>query len=200
MDPLRMAVRRFDDWLSRVEGVQPFAEDPRIILRLQRARLPCAVRLPPRSIPAGAPALMLHFWNERMPPLSVQGADLRWALQFQRRLIYTFHAIARHLQRAASLQDIVVVGGIITHIHTGVPDGGRLILERLGFTILPYHRPAGGFGEFWENFYTWLLIWTYNPASLQSHALFGMQRNEFWMTKEQFLERFAEPVRQPVAP
>ncbi len=66
----------------------------------------------------------------------------------------------------------------------------RRLLQRLGFTILPYHGSTGSFGEFWENFYTWLLIWTYNPASLRSHPLLGLQRNELWTTKARFLQRF----------
>ncbi len=190
MHPLRAVIRRFDDWLSRVEGVAPFADDPRIILRVQRARTGQELQLPGCRIPAAAPALMLHFWNERMPLIAPQGADLAWALQFERRLIYSFKSVAALLRQTASLQDVQAVGGLITHIHIGAPDGGRLLLERLGFTIMPYRGRLGAFGEFWENFYTWWLIWAYNPVSLRSHALLGMERNEFWMTKDRFLERF----------
>jgi hypothetical protein len=28
------------------------------------------------------------------------------------------------------------------------------MLEHLGFIVIPYHRPFGAFGEFWENFLT----------------------------------------------
>ena len=46
------------------------------------------------------------------------------------------------------------IGRLALFTHLRVPDGGRLLLKRLGFEVLPYHRPAGAFGEFWENFYT----------------------------------------------
>ncbi len=192
MDPLRTVVRRFDDWLSRVEGVHPFSDDPRIILRIQEAGVSHHVSLPAGCIAAGTPALMLHFWNERLPVIGAQGASLQWALHFQRELIYSFQAVARCVQQSEDLKEIQAVGGVVAHIHTDVPDGGSQLLARLGFTILPYHRPAGAFGEFWENFYTWVLIWTYNPGSLRSHALFSLQRNEFWATRQRFLARFGE--------
>ncbi len=191
MDPLRTLIRGFDDWLSRVEGVSPFADDPRLILRLQRSRTAHDLDLPAGHISAGAPALLIHFWNERLPAIGHQGASLQWALHFQRRLIYSFHAAARCLQTAPAMYDIRVVGGVIAHVRTDIPDGGTALLEHLGFTILPYYRPAGAFGEFWENFYTWMLIWTYNLASLRSHALRSLQRNEFWSTRDRFLERFS---------
>jgi hypothetical protein len=69
-------------------------------------------------------------------------------------------------------------------------DGGRAMLEHLGFTVLPYHRPFGAFGEFWENFHTWWLMWTFNPASLKHRSLWHLQRTEFWMTKNKFLEKY----------
>lgn len=190
MEHFRKAIRRFDDWLSHVEGVEPFTEEPRIILRLQASRAAWDIALPDHQVAADSPVMVLHLWNERIPTITPSGPSLEWALQFQRRLLYSFRAVALHIQRTDALTDIQAVGGTITQVHLGVPDGGRLLLERLGFEVLPYHRPAGAFGEFWENFYTWLLMWTYNPVSLKSHPLRGLQRNEFWMTRKRFLERF----------
>ena len=191
MNILRTTIRRFDDWLSSVEGVVPFTDDPSVILRWQEGRLGWEVSLADCRIPAGSPVLFVHLWNERIPPIAEQGADLEWALQFQRRLVHSFRAVALHLQRTARMDRVRAVGGTLTHIHLGGPDGGRRLLEHLGFTIFPYHRPAGAFGEFWENFYSWMLLWAYNPPSMQSHALLGLQRNEFWVAREDFLKRFA---------
>jgi hypothetical protein len=33
MHPLRLIIRRFDDWLSGVEGVKSFTDNPQVILR-----------------------------------------------------------------------------------------------------------------------------------------------------------------------
>lgn len=190
MNNLRWIIRRFDDWLSHVEGVEPFTDDPQIILRIQNSRAAWDIPLPEHTIAIDSKVLMLHLWNERIPPLPPQGADLSWARQTQRLLIYSFHAVAQHISATPHLKDISAVGGVIAQINLAGADGGRAFLEHLGFTIFPYHRPAGAFGEFWENFYTWWLMWTFNPASAKHRGLFSLQRNEFWMIKETLLERF----------
>ena len=196
MNILNRLIRHFDAWLSRVEHVEPFADEPLIILRLQDGVAAWDIPLGERTIHAGARVAVLHLWNDRMTVMTSHGPDLAWALQFQRRLLYSLQAAARHLRDTAGTESIEAVGGIIVHIHLQTANAGRLLLERLGFTVFPYHRPAGAFGEFWENLYTWLLIWAFNPASLRSHSLLGLQRNEFWMTGESFLARFGEE-REP---
>ncbi len=190
MNLLRLIIRRFDDWLSRVEGVEPFTDDPQVIMRLQSGRIAWDIPLPDGTIQSGSDVMFLHLWNERVPPIPPQGPDLEWALHTQRSMIYSFKAVARHIQSTPTLCEVKAVGGIIAQIRIEGSDGGRAMLEHLGFSIFPYHRPAGAFGEFWENFYTWWLMWTYNPASARQRSMLSLQRNEFWMTKTKFLEMF----------
>ncbi len=190
MHPLRLIIRRFDHWLSRREGVEPFTADPQVILRLQRGSAAWNIPLPQEVIPIHSRILVLHLWNERIPAIPANGPDLVWARHFQIPLIYSFKAMADFMQAAPDLQSIRAVGGYMAHINLYGPDGGRLMLERLGFTIYPYHRPAGAFGEFWENFYTWWLMWTYNPSSVRRRTWLSLQRIEFWMTMDGFLRRF----------
>lgn len=191
MPPLRATIRRFDDWLSRVEGVAPFTDDPGVILRLQNGRAKWEIPLPERKIAVGSELLVLHLWNERLPPLPPGGADLPWALHTQRLMIHSFRAVARYLRNKPSFSSIQAVGGIIAHIKLEGADGGRALLEHLGFTIFAYHRPLGSFGEFWENFYTWCLMWAYNPESMRHRSLAHLQRAEFWMTKAKFLAHYS---------
>ena len=93
---------------------------------------------------------------------------------------------ARYLDCHPELGETRAVGGVTVLLATG---GARLV-RRLGFTVLPYHSPLGRFGEFWENFYTWVLMWTYNPASLRYHRIWSLRRKEFWMPAEEFRRRF----------
>jgi hypothetical protein len=192
MNILRLIIRSFDDWLSHVEGVEPFTDDPQVILRLQNGRADWNILLPEGKISLGSNVLFLHLWNERIPSIPPQGPDLGWARHTQRLMVNSFKAIAQHIQETLTLQSTQAIGGIIAQINVEGSDGGRAMLEHLGFTIFPYHRPAGAFGEFWENFYTWWLMWTFNPASLQYHKLWGLHRAEFWMTKEKFLELYGK--------
>ena len=192
MNILRLIIRRFDDWLSHVEGVEPFTDDPQVILRLQHGRADWNILLPEGKISLGSNVLFLHLWNERIPSIPPQGPDLGWARHTQRLMVNSFKAIAQYIQETLTLQSTQAIGGIIAQINVEGSDGGRAMLEHLGFTIFPYHRPAGAFGEFWENFYTWWLMWTFNPASLRYRKLWGLHRAEFWMTKEKFLELYGK--------
>lgn len=190
MDPLRALIRCFDTWLSHVEGVEPFTNDPNCIIRLQVASVTHALTLPGATIPRGANALLLHAWNERMPAIPPYGPDLAYGLRFQRLMLASFNLVARHILANPALQRVQAVGGVTAHISLKEVDGGRAMLEQLGFTVMPYHRPFGKFGEFWENFYTWWLMWTFNPLSTRHRKLWDLQRTEFWMTKEDFLKRY----------
>lgn len=190
MNPLRFVIRRFDAWLSRVEGVEPFTDDPNCIMRLQVSYLNYALILPSATIPSGGKALLLHVWNERAPDIPIEGPNLAYGLKLQRLMITSLKLVAQHILVTPSLQDVQTVGGVTAHISLKEANGGRAMLEQLGFTVMPYHRPFGAFGEFWENFYTWWLMWTYNPASTQHRKLWHLQRTEFWMTEDEFLKRY----------
>lgn len=192
MNWLRLIIYRFDDWLSHVEGVEPFTDDPQVIMRIQTGRAAWCIPLPECTIPSDSEVLFIHLWNERIPPIPADGPDLGWARRTQHMMIYSFEEVANHMQADLAFQKIQAVGGVIAQISLKRSDGGRAMFEHLGFTIFPYHRPAGSFGEFWENFYTWWLMWAYNPASTRYHHMLNLQRSEFWMTRDKFLDRFGK--------
>lgn len=133
---------------------------------------------------------MLHLWNEHLPPLPEDGADLAWARQVGRRFVYSLYALGRHVQASPRLSAARAVGGVTVLLWSGSRSGGARLMERMGFTIFPYRRPLGRFGEFWENFYSWWLMWAYNPASLRRRQLARLQRAEIWMAMEAFLQRY----------
>jgi hypothetical protein len=192
MDPLRSLIRRFDDWLSHVEGVEPFTDDPDCILRIQTGPVGQELRFPAVTLPPDAPALFIHFWNERMPVIPAAGADLAYGLKLQRLTMASMRLIAAHIQADPALGDLRAVGGITTFVSREAADGGRATFQHMGFTLFPHPRPAGAFGEFWENFYTWWLMWTFNPVSARYRRMLDMQHTEFWMTRQQFLDRFGK--------
>jgi hypothetical protein len=72
------------------------------------------------------------------------------------------------------------------------------LLSWLGFVVQPYHSPLGSFGEFWENFYSWAIMWAYNAVSLRQRHLLQLRRSEFWMSIADFLRRYgADEESQP---
>jgi YkoP-like protein len=190
MDILRTLIRHFDSWLSQREGVIPFTDDSHVILRIQTGRISHDLCLPTETVRSGSRVLLIHAWNERMPRIPDAGADLAYGLRLQRLIIDSYKAIAQHILADPSLQDVQAVGGVTVYASRTEPDGGHAMFEHMGFTVMPYHRPFGAFGEFWENFYAWWLMWTYNPVSVKHRSLWGLQRTEFWMTKDGFLQRY----------
>ncbi|MBC8450307.1 MAG: hypothetical protein H8D78_21445 [Chloroflexi bacterium] len=68
------------------------------------------------------------------------------------------------------------------------------IRERLGLELAPA-EPAGPLKrctDFWENLYTWWLIWTFNPASLRRKRFWRLQRRQLWLSRATLLGRYGQ--------
>lgn len=197
---LRGLIRRFDGFLRRRQGVDEFCDAQGCILRIQRARAPHAVECAGERIQPGAPIVAIHLWNERLPPLPPEGATLAWAVRMQRLFAGSLRLLARQMQDDPRLADAVAIHGVTALLApTDHPGGVRPstalragLMERLGFTVEPYRSPLGRFGEFWENFYSWWVIWTFNPASLRGRRLVRLQRAEIWMSRAQLLDKYGK--------
>jgi hypothetical protein len=190
VNQLRVSIGSFDNWFTQQTHVRVFTDDSQCLARIQLNVVPHLLVLPDGVIPRGAGALMLHLWNEHVPLIPAQGPDLAWALDIYRRTKHSLRLIARHIQATPGLHEVRAIGGIHSHIFLKSAKGGKTLLEQLGFIILPYYRPMGAFGEFWENFYSWWLMWTYNPGSTRHRSMFNLQRTEFWISREAFLLKY----------
>ena len=190
---MRPLVRAFDHFLCRATGVFEFCDDPQCILRLQWARAPRDLRLSDDTqIPKGARVLMLHLWNEHIPRPGPNGPDIAWAMRVQRMLAFSLREVARWLMDQPAGKQPEAIGGITVLALT---EDGRVspLIRRLGFDVFPYRRALGRFGEFWENFYTWAIMWTFAPSSLRSRSLLRLRRAEIWMSRKAFLQRYLGP-------
>lgn len=194
---LRLFVRELDHWLRALQGVYEFSTDPQCLLRLSVERAPHILRLPDGEIEKGAPTVDLHLWNEHIPRIPAAGPDFGWALRVHRMLKGSLKAVATELQSDPRLAGVKAIGGANALILPGNPGGGEGLMKRLGFMVTPYRHPLGRFGEFWENSYSWLLMWTFNAASLRGRSLLALRRSETWMSRVEFLRRYgaAIPVR-----
>jgi hypothetical protein len=183
---MRRVIRAFDRVLRRTLGVREFDADPQCLLRIRLTRARRALPLPGAVVPAGARVVELHLWNERIPPMASQGADVAWAASVGRRFLHSLRLLARYVQEEPGLREARALGGATVL----APRSSQGLTTRLGFQSLPYHHPLGRFAEFWENAYTWALMWTFNRSSLQKRSLLHLRRSEIWMTAEDFLSRY----------
>jgi hypothetical protein len=89
-----------------------------------------------------------------------------------------------------ALAGVQALGGATVLVVAGRDSSPEKLFQRLGLELFPYHNPLGRFGEFWENAYTWALMWAYNGASLRHRHLLRLQRTEAWISTAAFLRRY----------
>jgi hypothetical protein len=187
---LRRAIFRFDAFLSRVYGVYPFSDEADCILRLRLSKARQTLDLPGGKVSPGDDVLEVHLWNEHMPPLLPSEPSVVWGSRTLRLFTHGLHQVAQQISVDSRLARVRAIRGEMIFLSTpGNPVRGRQ-MERLGFTVLPYHSKAGAFGEFWENFYSWWLMWAYNPLSVRGRGLASNHRQEIWISMAAFMERY----------
>jgi hypothetical protein len=184
---------RFIDLILRSRlGVYEFSFDPECILRLQVKRTNHGVKINGRDVLQGDPILVIHLWNEKLPRIPKSGADLRWALQSHRLLNHSFKLVAREMQNDTKYESVRALYGASALFSTSGHIGGTRMMQHFGFTVLPYHARRGRFGIFWQNFFSWWLMYTYNDASLRTRDFWGLERTEIWMLADEFIQRYGE--------
>ncbi len=193
---MRAVIKLLDHIIRRLTGVIEYSHDPECIFRVQFAPAPHPIFLSDGThVPAGAPILFLHLWNEHILPMPPAGPDLAWALQTERQLRRSLRWLAEWMAQTPACEAVQAIGGITVLISPAGQDGSEHLLRRLGFEIFPWHHPLGRFAEFWENLYTWALMWTFNPASLRGRRLLELERKEFWASRQDFLARHGRPAQ-----
>ncbi len=195
---MRALIRRLDALLRRACGVFEFCDNENCLLRLQITQASHTLHLDSQVVETGEPVLAIHLWNKHIPPLPPAGPDLAWATRTRRLFIRSLRAVASQMRHDPSLDGVRAVGGATALFAPGKRAGGAHLMQRLGFKVMPYHRPLGCFGEFWENFYSWWIAWTFNTASLRQRRLIHLHRSEVWMPAEEFLSRYGtnEPEKK----
>lgn len=193
---MRAGIRLIDHMIRRSLKLVEFSADPECILRIQLSRSAHSVDLGALMMLKDDPILAIHVWNEHMPKISSQGADLQWALKLRHMLMHSFKLLAEELKRDPQFTHLTAICGTSAMFSFTDHVGGLRMMQHLGFTVLPYHRPLGKFGEFWENLFAWGMMWAYNEASLHGRKFWHLQRTEIWISMEEFMARF-EQAGQP---
>lgn len=185
---MRFIIRAIDRHLRRRKGVFEFCDDRNCIFRvsLGTARYPLRVR--DGEIPTGTQVLELHFWNENIPPMAGTGPTLSWAVGFRRMVFSSARLLAEAMKKDLRLAGVQAVGGVTPLFTPGDGSAAAGIFTRLGFAIAEHENPQGRFMEFWEEVYAWFLMWTFSKGSQPN--LRRLRRSDFWMSAEDFLNRY----------
>jgi len=209
---MRRMIRAFDRWLSDIEGVFLFSQDPQELIRLRWAQLDRDIFLGEQRLPRGTRILELHLWNDHLTPMPKEGPDLAWALKIERRFVRSLRRLGRELQANPAYAEVPALRGTTVLLNPADPSGGETLMVRLGFESLPTPRSLWGFGDFWENFYSWWLMWAYNEATLRGRGMLRLRRVDIWMSRSRLVALYgreratasfaapAEPVLSSHAP
>ncbi len=183
----RALVRGIDSLLRRTHGVYEYTQDPRCLLRVSPIRSRWDLTLADGThITPGETLAVIHFWNERLPPMRPEGVDLPWARAFYRAIRPSLELLSQHFAESPQWAGLRALCGEATFIRSENLSAGVSLLTRLGLEIRPSSRGAGPWGRlttYGENLFSWLLMWTYNPASLRGRRPSDLSRYWIWMSR-----------------
>lgn len=185
---IRSLIIRFDRYMRRKMNVIEFWDNPDALIRIRVTQSDRPLVVANDVIPVGEKIIEIHFWNEHVPRIPTSGTDMKWAIKSVRILMSSFTELARQIRDDERFQGVKAVGGITPLFLAGDDSSGERIWKRLGFTMTPVKHPMGRVGEFWENVYTLLIIWAFNPLGVRNQHVLKMRRTEFWTTVDEFLQ------------
>ncbi len=194
--PARLLIITIDAILRHRMGIHAFSQTPHNIIRIARGRSRVAHTLSDGTrVQIGDPIIELHFWNEHLPRIGVDGPDLSWGRAFYRCVRRSLVDLACHVQDMPALADVVACRGELSFLLLGEPSHVSLV-HRLGFDFRYLPPPTGFRGRLRraaEQGYSWALLWAYQPASLRHRSSFPFTRAELWMSRHTLLTRYARP-------
>lgn len=192
---LRAMVLSLERLLRRLGGVQEFTQDEECILRIALTACKKDLELSDGTqVRVGDNICELHLWNEHIPPMPLEGPDLRWGVRFYRLAVKSLRSLAACIV-ADEPQDIVALGGQMAFLEKDDSPVLASVVAQLGFDIVNLTAQAGRWGRFahfWENIFSWALMWTFNPGSLRGKRLLRLQRYRLWMSRRTLLQRYGQ--------
>lgn len=187
---LRAGIRWIDSIIRKSEHSYEYCNDPDCVLRVQLLPSPHPATFGGKVIQKGDPLLAIHVWNERMPQIPFGGADLRWAINIRRQTQHSFRQLATVMQKDSIYTPVKAIFGVSVLFSSNNHTGGMRMMQSFGFTVVPYHNPLGKFGEFWENLFSWWLMYAYNSGSMDTRKFWQLERTEIWMDRNEFIRRY----------
>ena len=197
---VRAGVRWIEHFLSRRYHVFEFSAEPDNILRVARMNSWREVVLSDGTvIHQGDALLVLHLWNERLPSPWRDDVNLGWRTLLGYNLRASARLLARYLTEQSEFDDVCAIYGEMGLIAASQIKQAQRVAARFGFDLLAGEQPGWKVWRyaFWQNAFSWWLVWTFNPASLKGMSLAELQRCEIWASRAQFMRQYARERRNP---
>jgi hypothetical protein len=134
----------------------------------------------------------LHLWNEQLPRMNARGADVAWGRAFWVGWVYSLRLVAAYVEAEPRYRAVSVLRAETSATAQDLPAAERFA-RMAGFQyrlLPPPHGAWEHFVGFWEGFYAWMLIWTFNPASLRGKSMRSLRRYQLWISRPALLKRY----------
>jgi hypothetical protein len=190
---LRHAIRIFDAFLRRLEGVFEFTSHRRCVLRIAVRRTGTAIILTNGGrLAQGTRIADLHLWNEQFVPPPPTGPNFGWVKVLQRQVLFSLAELAAYAEANPSMRDVAAFRARVAFASTNRQRKMALIAGRFGLECLAVPVPprlSQKVHDFFDNFWLVGLVWTFNPRALRGRVL-ARHRDEFWISRSALIARF----------
>lgn len=174
-------VFKLDGWLRRRQGIYEYTTDRRCLFRAEIGRAERALVLADGTqLAAGDPILILHFWNENIPPMGLGGPSVAWARQVSRAAHVSLRELARYLQQHPELGVVAICGDMHLGSARQTEQFTRLV-SRYGFETVDESEveTRGALHRIGKYILVFLLVAATNPVALRGTILRRFHRRVF---------------------
>src|SRR5579883_3264308 len=139
---LRHAMRAFDSFLRRLEGVFEFTSHPCCVLRIavRRTRSPIMLTNGGR-LPQGTRIVDLHLWNEQFVPPPPAGPNFGWVKVLQRQVLFSLVELAAYAEANPSMRDVAAFRARVAFASASRQRKMAVIARRFGLERLAVPVP-----------------------------------------------------------
>jgi hypothetical protein len=183
------AIQALDRLLRRCYGVHEYTDDKECIFRIALRTVRSDVALQPGMlVRSGDTIAELHLWNEQLPLVPPEGANMAWGALVDRQIRRSLTLLAAHL--VAHPNVVAVHGEAAFGCQMGQQQRNRFA-RRYGFEIVTgVPRLRSRVRHFCDDFLFWGLTQTFNPHGLKGKPV-HRARHDIWMSRTELHQRWS---------
>ena len=185
----KRAIDTLDRLLRRCHDVHEYTDDVECIFRiaLRTARSDILLR-PAMIVRSGEAIVELHLWNEQLPLVPPDGANMAWGALADRQIRRSLTLLAAHIVAYPNV--VAVHGEAALGCQMGQQQRARFA-GRYGFAIVDdAPRLRRRVRHFCEDFLFWGLTRTFNPYGLRGKPI-HRTRYDIWMSRTELDQRWS---------
>jgi len=191
---LNALVSVIDKRLRVRDGIFEYSDCARCIFRAQFSVNTNDIALSDGTrLAAGSHLILLHLWNERIPPLPAGGPTLGWARQLCQGLEISLEELAAFVAGSSALDDIVGIAGNAVFAPTQHTQAVANLAMRYGFVhaINPeaHVSAAQWLHRLGENILIAMLVIAYNPGAFRADT-FRRDRVPLYLHRAELMSRY----------